>query len=400
MHLLSYALATVAAQASHNWIWLALTGAGSAISIYATWRWFPPIFLAAFRKADEIIPGDLSPWGKPSARLAAFAMTCCILTGAGISVAHLLGADTSGPTGFLADAGLAIGAWVRDRFLKILLIVAGAIVLMRVVRKIVPNMVADSLKRRSRADTLASEIAKRQDTLAQVMTGVLKALIILLAAFMVLSEVGVNIAPLLAAAGIAGIALGFGAQTLIKDVLSGLFIIMEDQYRVGDVVVLGDHGGLVEEVGLRRTVLRDLEFVVHVIPNSEVRAVQNMTKEKSRVKIDVPVAYRTNLSHAIKVINGVGEAMRRDPSWGPIMTSPLQVLRIDDFADSAIMIRVLGETLPLRQWDVAGEFRLRIKETFDREGIEIPFPHQTLYWGEGQDPLERVEKGRKQAAAT
>lgn len=190
-----------------------------------------------------------------------------------------------------------------------------------------------------------------------------------------LPEFGVNIAAMLAGLGIVGIAVGFGAQSLIKDLLAGIFILLEDQYRVGDVVNVAGIGGLVEEIGLRRTVLRDLDGVVHSIPNSEIKVASNFAKGYSRVNLNISVAYGEDLDRVIEVINRVCKEMAEDPKWSADFVSTPKVLRVDKLGDSGIEIKILGDTQPLRQWDVMGELRLRIKRTFDQEGIEIPWPH-------------------------
>jgi small conductance mechanosensitive channel len=196
---------------------------------------------------------------------------------------------------------------------------------------------------------------------------------------MLLSELGINIAPVLAGVGIIGIAIGFGAQSLVKDIIAGLFILVENQYRKGDVVKIADVSGLVEDISLRRTVLRDMDGVVHVVPNGEIRVASNLTKEWSRVNMNISVSYNTDLNHAIAVINRVGEELAKDPQWAPFILTPPKALRIDNLGDSGIEIKILGDTKPTKQWDVMGELRLRLKKAFDLEGIEIPFPTHIIY---------------------
>ena len=166
---------------------------------------------------------------------------------------------------------------------------------------------------------------------------------------------------------------------------------------MNDVVNIAGIGGLVEDINLRRTVLRDLDYRQHFIPNGEIRTATNYTKDKSRVNMNVGVAYKEDLDQVIAVLNRVGLELAQDPEWGPLVLDPIQVLRVDDFADSAIEIKVLGETVPIRQWDIAGQYRLRVKKAFDEVGIEIPFPHQTLYWGEGQPNIMEMRQARSPA---
>jgi len=181
--------------------------------------------------------------------------------------------------------------------------------------------------------------------------------------------------------GIAGFALGFGAQYLIRDLIAGIFIILENQYRVGDVVRVADIGGLVEEITLRKTVLRDLDGIVHHVPNGEIRAASNFTRRFARVNLNVSVAYDTDLDHAISVINRIGQELAEDEKWRKVIKSPPQVLRVDNLGDSGIDIKILGDVKPMEQWAVMGELRLRIKKAFDAEGIEIPWPHTKVYFG-------------------
>ena len=219
---------------------------------------------------------------------------------------------------------------------------------------------------------------KREDTLIRIFSTSFGILLIIIVGLMVLSEFGFAVGPLLAAAGVAGLAFGFGGQYLIRDLISGLFIIMENQYRIGDVVCFDSTCGLVEDISLRMTTLRDLDGVVHHVPHGEVKQVSNLSKNFSRVNLDIGVAYDSDLEHVISTVNRVGAELAEDPVWKDMILSPPQFLRVDDFGDSAILIKILGDTQPIKQWDVAGELRKRIKIAFDREGIEIPFPQRVI----------------------
>ena len=225
------------------------------------------------------------------------------------------------------------------------------------------------------------EIQKRANTLSSVLITAGQVFIIVIAAFIILSELGINIGPILAGAGVIGIAIGFGAQSLVKDIIAGVFIITENQYRVGDVVKIADISGLVEQINLRRTMLRDLDGIVHVVPNGEIRVASNFTKEWSRVNLNISVSYGTDLDHAIAVINRVCQEMAQEPEWAPLIIKTPQVLRVDNLGDSGIDLKILGDTKPIRQWDVMGEIRKRVKKTFDEEGIEIPWPHTKVFFG-------------------
>ncbi|PIR82400.1 mechanosensitive ion channel family protein [Candidatus Kaiserbacteria bacterium CG10_big_fil_rev_8_21_14_0_10_59_10] len=220
---------------------------------------------------------------------------------------------------------------------------------------------------------------KRENTLIQVLQSTASILIWIVGGLMILSELGVAIAPLLAAAGVAGIAFGFGGQYLIKDLIAGFFIIVENQFRVGDVVCIGATCGLVERVTLRITILRDLDGTVHHVPHGEAVQVSNLSKQFSRVNLNIGVSYSSDLQQVIDVVNRVGEEMASDPAWKELIISPPKFLRVDDFADSAVIIKILGDTKPLKQWDVTGELRKRLKIAFDKEGIVIPFPQRVIH---------------------
>jgi len=203
----------------------------------------------------------------------------------------------------------------------------------------------------------------------------------IVALFMIISELGINITPALAGLGVAGIAVGFGAQSLVKDLFNGILILLENHYSVGDCVHRAGIDGLGEDITLRRTVLRDLDGTVHSIPNGEISVASNYTKEWSRVNLNISVGYGEDLDRVIEVINRVSKEMAEDPNWAPLILKAPQVLRVDNLGDSGIDIKILGETKPLAQRDVMGELRLRLKKVFDKEGIEIPWPHTKVFFG-------------------
>lgn len=220
---------------------------------------------------------------------------------------------------------------------------------------------------------------KREDTLIRVFATALNVVVVVTALLMILTELGVNTTPLIASAGIVGIAVGFGGQYLIKDFITGFFIILENQYRVGDVVCFGDTCGLVEDINLRITVLRDLNGTVHHVPNGEITIASNLTKYHANINLDIGVSYDADLEKVIRVINNVGNDLAKDSEWKDKIKEAPQFLRVDDFADSAIMLKILGKTFPLKQWEVAGELRKRLKIAFDKEKIEIPFPQRVVH---------------------
>ncbi len=205
--------------------------------------------------------------------------------------------------------------------------------------------------------------------------------------YMSLGALGVNLAPVVAGVGVLGLALGFGAQSLVKDVINGIFILLEDQYHVNDVISVGDLSGLVEQVNLRVTVLRNLEGQVIYIPNGEIKTVKNMTKGWSRAVLDIGVAYKENVDRVIQIMKDLGAELRQDAHFGRLMIEDVEVPGLNSFDDSQVTIRCMIKTIPTKQWEVAREFRKRLKSKFDELGIEIPFPHRSLYWGEGQKEL-------------
>ena len=208
-----------------------------------------------------------------------------------------------------------------------------------------------------------------------------------------LSELGLNIAPLLAGAGVFGLAIGFGAQTLVKDIITGMFILMEDQLATGDVVKVGSHRGIVEGLTLRTIRLRDIAGTVHVVPFSEVTTVENLTKDYSRYVFEVGVAYREDTDQVVGALQQVGAELLADPAYKSLIIDPLEVLGVDRFGDNAVIIKARITTQPIKQWRVGREFNRRMKKRFDELGIELPFPHRTIYFGEeksGDAPIARI----------
>ena len=204
--------------------------------------------------------------------------------------------------------------------------------------------------------------------------------------FIMLSELGIDVAPLLAGAGIIGLAVGFGAQELVRDVISGFFIIVEDQIRVGDVVNINGFGGVVEKIHIRTIILRDYSGTVHVIQNGKINSLSNMTKQWSAMVFDIGVAYKEDTDEVIEVIKEVGGTLQADEVLGQDILEPIEIAGLDRFGESEIVIKARQKTTPGMQWPIGREFRKRLKKAFDEKGIDIPFPHRTLFWGEGQLP--------------
>lgn len=236
------------------------------------------------------------------------------------------------------------------------------------------------------------ERSQRARTLLPLTRNALRVIVGVIAALMILSEIGIDIAPVLAGVGVAGLAIGFGAQTLVKDIITGLFILLEDSVAVGDVVTAGGHTGTVEAITIRTIRLRDLEGHVHTVPFSGVDTVSNMTKEFSYYLIDMGVAYREDYDEVVAVMREVADKLREDPEFGPNMLEPLEVMGLNSFGDSAVIVRVRLKTKPLTQWATGREYNRRLKAAFDARDIEIPFPHTQIYFGE--DKQGRAPPGR------
>ena len=272
---------------------------------------------------------------------------------------------------------------------RILLIIALSVALYYLLRHFAPYVIRRLLTRPSvkqaltkrKIKKLEAEAEKRVNTLSSVFISTGNAFIIIFAISAILSEIGVDISAALAGLGIAGIAVGFGAQTMIRDIISGMLILLENQYGVGDWVQIAGTGGLVQEIGLRRTVIRDFDGTVHNIPNGEIKVASNFTKEWARVNMDISVGYGEDLDHVTEVINRVGIEMAKDPDWTSLILKAPQALRVEAFEDSGITIKILGETKQMQQWAIMGELRLRLKKAFDEEGIEIPWPHTKIFFG-------------------
>jgi small-conductance mechanosensitive channel len=269
--------------------------------------------------------------------------------------------------------------WVVASGLRILLIVILTFVAVKVVKVVIKRLM---IRERAEKD---EEYGKRARTLHRIVAEIASIGIIGIALIVILGELGIRIGPILAAAGVAGVAIGFGAQNLVRDVITGFFILWDDVIRVGDVVQIAGKGGLVEQVNLRYTILRDLAGSVHYIRNGEITTVTNMTKDFSYYVFDIGVAYRENVDQVIEVIKQVDADMRQDPAFSAMIMAPIEVLGLDQFGDSAVIVKARTKTKPIMQWSVGREFNKRLKKAFDERDIEIPFPHITFYAGKDKD---------------
>lgn len=227
-----------------------------------------------------------------------------------------------------------------------------------------------------------SESQKRIETIVRLIKQGLQLALLLTFGLVILKEIGVEVAPILASAGVVGLAVGFGAQNLVRDVISGFFIILENQIRVGDVAIVNGTGGLVEQINFRTTVLRDQSGVVHIFPNGSITTLSNMTTEWSAYVFEIGVAYGENTDHVIEIMKNVGKSMLEDPEYSKYMLEEPDIFGVEKFADSAVIIKGRIRTKPIRQWAVGREYLRRIKYAFDENNIEIPFPHLSIYFGE------------------
>ena len=272
---------------------------------------------------------------------------------------------------------------------RVLFILAAAYVASLAVRRLVRgasfSMVALMMRH---AGGSPLELEKRANTIVGIVHKAAVSLIWSIAVVMALREVGFDITPILAGAGVVGLAVGFGAQNLVRDVISGFFMLVENQVRVNDVAVINGTGGLVEEINLRTTVLRSLDGVVHVFPNGTITTLSNMTREYSYYVFDIRVAYREDTDRVTDILRETAEQMRHDPAYADLILEPLEVFGVDRFTDSAVMIRARIKTPPSRQWTVGREMNRRIKKRFDGLGIDIPFPHTSFSLGSESQPLK------------
>ena len=220
----------------------------------------------------------------------------------------------------------------------------------------------------------ALERAKRAKTLGSVIRNFTTALVTVVAILMVLKELDIDIAPVLASAGVVGLAVGFGAQTLVRDIISGFFLILEDQVRVGDVAAINGQAGLVEAINLRTIVLRDAEGTVHVFPNGAVNTLANRSKDFSYYVVDLPIGYSEDADRVMALLRQIGAGLQQDPTFGPLILEPIEIMGVDTFAEWWLTIKLRIKTVPLKQWDVGRELRRRILRAFEEHGIEIPTP--------------------------
>lgn len=279
--------------------------------------------------------------------------------------------------------------------LTIYILILGASIAIDVIN----GLLESSFNRWSRASS------SRINTLLPIAKNTVFIIVFAMFLLMLLAEIGINVMPLLAGAGVLGIAVGFGAQTLVKDLLTGFIIILEDLIQVGDVASLAGKAGVIERITIRKVQLRDMAGIVYTIPFGEITIVENLTKDFSYALFDIGISYREDVDHVSQLLKQIADEMREDPDFKDDILEPLELIGLDKFADSAVIVKARIKTLPIKQWRVAREFNRRMKKLFDSQNVEIPYPHRTIYFGEdkaGRAPLLQartiIDKDAPQAA--
>ena len=283
---------------------------------------------------------------------------------------------------------ITMSAAVGIASLRIVLVLAIGYVAIRFVRLGLHQLERVMIVASDKQDQESGTAAKRAATLTGILRTIALSAIWAIIIIESLQLVGLDIAPILAGAGILGLAVGFGAQNLVRDLISGFFIILEDQVRLGDVAVINGTGGAVETITFRTISLRDFSGVVHIFPNGGITTLSNMTKDWSAFVLDMGVAYREDTDRVVEVMRSVGEELRHDQALGALIIEPIEIVGVENFADSAVTIRARIKTKPAEQWKVGREYRRRLKKAFDAQRIEIPFPMRTLLMGEDHSPLK------------
>lgn len=273
--------------------------------------------------------------------------------------------------------------WAVKAVPKVIVVLVLGVALLKVLNIAMARLAARAVEHGSgETPAQALEHKKRVETLLGIAKRLLQVSVWALAIVLVLMQIGVDVAPVIAGAGVLGVAVGFGAQELVRDVVTGFFQLLENHVRQGDVAVINGTGGVVETIGLRTIVLRDLAGVVHVFQNGKIQTLANMTKSWSAMVFDIGVAYSADVDQVIQVMHEVGDDLQKDPAFGPKILEPMEVFGVEAFEDNAVVIKARLKTSPIEQWAVGREYRRRLKYAFDGQGIEIPFPQRTVTFGE------------------
>ena len=284
---------------------------------------------------------------------------------------------------FMAHKWMAIG----ETLLRILLIGIVTYIAIRALRFGLQKLENVLLTIREGEEKTLVANEKRIKTLTGLLRTICLTLVWVIAVVMSLDQIGLDVTPILASAGIVGLAVGFGAQNLVRDIINGFFMILENQVRVGDVAIVNGTGGLVEAISFRTITLRDLAGTVHIFPNGTVTTLANMTKDWSAYVLDIGVAYKEDTDRVTGVMKSVADELQQDPRFGQHILQPIEIFGVDQFGESEVVIKARLKTLPIQQWTVGREYRRRLKKAFDQQNIEIPFPHRTLYMGEASHPF-------------
>jgi moderate conductance mechanosensitive channel len=367
-----------------QWLWLALNIAGISLGGYLLMKFFRYGVKHLARRAvkSDILDQATLDWIEEIShgiRLAVFAL-----------VALLMVFFTLRVVGHPSVQGWTLGRlleWLMDRGVRVILLLAGAYLAVKVAHIFVSHL---GVLIRPADDTPAAEFErqKRAQTITGIMKNLTMAVICVVTGLMLLAELGVNTTPILTSLGVVGVALGFGAQQLVGDLIAGFFHIFENQIRVGDVAVINGTGGQVQEIRLRTTVLRSLDGTVHTFRNGSIETLANMTKDFSYFVLDLGVAYKEDTDKVFEVVREVAAGMQADQAYTGSILEPVEIMGVDNFGDSAVIIKLRIKTLPQQQWNVGREYRRRLKYALDATGIEIPFPHQTVYFGEASKPFQ------------
>lgn len=290
---------------------------------------------------------------------------------------------------FGSEAADVIINWLVTQLPGLVIILIIFLIIFKVVNAVSKKLKNRVIERATKSsDVDAEESIKRINTVSDILHKLVMIVLWIVLIMLVLQKIGIDYGPILASVGILGLAIGFGAQELVRDYISGFFILAENQIRTGDVAIIDGTGGLVEGIELRTVTLRDFSGTVHVFQNGKIGTLSNMTKDWSAMVFDIGVAYKEDTQKVIDVIKRVGDELKDDPDFANDIIEPIEVFGLNEFADSAIVIKARIKTRPIKQWSVGREYRKRLKVAFDKENIEIPFPHRTIYWGEEINSLK------------
>jgi small conductance mechanosensitive channel len=367
-----------------QWLWLALTIGGVALGGYLLMKFFryEVKHLAQRASKSDILDQETLAWIEEishGVRLAVLALVALLMIFFSLRV-----------MGHPAVEGWNLSRvmeWLMARGVRVILLLVGAYLILKVIHVFVSKL---GVLIRPSDDSPAAELErqKRAHTISAIMRNFATVVICVVTGLMLLGELGVNTTPILTSLGVVGVALGFGAQQLVGDLIAGFFHIFENQIRVGDVAVINGTGGLVEQIRLRTTVLRGLDGTVHTFRNGSINTLANMTKDYSYFLMDLGVAYKEDTDKVCEVVREVAAGMQADEAYARFILEPVEILGVNNFGDSAVEIKLRIKTIPVQQWAIGREFRRRLKYALDAAGIEIPYPHRTIYFGEASKPFQ------------